>query len=358
MTSYASHGLYQYLAELGPWLICACAVLLNLSSVSGSKTEAISTRLRWYWWKIPASAEIVSMLFPLSFATLTARPKATDPILEELTLCAGKQKKPGKDKGPQPILTLLRDLSIADCLQPAHCLEAITHLKKQRNLKGVQGILMLMSCSGVPLTNAVVTNVVLALCECGGDMHALEVYNDLLSRNGDYYLGAPVLEALLRSAARLTQLQDIERIFKHLMSVGRPSVRAYALVIHALGSHGAVNDAVNLFEDLMVRHMAEGRVEDVSMAWSSLLATLTRNSCKQRAIAVFDVGRRDHFRILPCVALALCEMSPEEMTHPSKWIPDAAEAKAYKAAHPANKPCPRQKKKAREQLALNTASAA
>lgn len=358
MSSYASYGLVQYMADLGPWLICACAVLLNLNSVYGSKTASISTQLRRYWWKIPTAAEVVHMLFPLSVATLTARPRAKDPVLEELHACAARQRKPGK--GVQPVLTLLRDLSIAQCLLPVHCMEALAHLRKQRNLKGVQGVLMLMTCSGVPLTNAVVTNVVTALCECGGDQQAVEVYADLTTRSGDYYLDAPVLEALIRSAARISKLTDVERIFKHLMSAGRPSVKAYAFAIHALGAHGAVNDAVNLFEDLMVRHLSEGRVEDVSLAWNGLLATLTRNCCKQRAIAVFDVGRRDNFRILPCVSLALCQMAPDEMTEPSKWIPDADEARAYKAKLP-NKPkppCPRQKKKARDQLALNTASAA
>jgi len=348
MLSYPSYGPVQYLADLCPWLICACAFLLNLNSISGSKTVSLSARLRWCWWKVPTAAEVVHMLFPLSVASITARPRAKDPLHEEIIKCALKQRKRGVKAGPQPVLTLLRDLSIAQCLLPAHCHEAVVQLRKQRNLKGVQGVLMLMTCSGVPLTNAVVTNVVMALCENGGDLSALEVYHDLLSKGGDYYLDAPVLEALLRSAGRLWRLGDIELLFKHLMSVGRPSVRAYALVIHALGAHGAVNDAVNLFEDLMVRHMADGQTEDVSLAWNSLLCALTRNTCKQRAIAVFDVGRRDSFRILPCVALALCQMSPDEMTEPSKWIPDEKEIKSVKA-----KACPRQKKREKERHALS-----
>ena len=37
---------------------------------------------------------------------------------------------------------------------------------------------------------------------------------------------------------------DVKAFFKHHLTVGRPSVTAYALAIHALGCRGAVSDAV------------------------------------------------------------------------------------------------------------------
>jgi len=314
MSGLTSYGLIYYIAELSPWLICCVAFVLNVDSIAKrSKTPIFNSQFRCYTSKVvPSAAAIVQMLFPTSVSI----EDGTDPLMDELTKCAAQEKQAS---GSLPLLTYLRDLSMADSLQSAHCSAALVHLAHLGDLEGVQGVLMLTSHAGITITNSMVTDVIILLCEKGGDNAALEIYRDLCVKS-DYFLDAPVLEVLLRAAARLSQLQEVERIFKQLHAVGQPSVRAYALAIHALGQHGAVNDAVSLFEDLLVRRSEDGSLEDVSMAWNSLLSVLTRNACVRRAIAVFHRGRSENFHILPPVALALCQMAPDEIAVPDVWI--------------------------------------
>jgi len=341
MSGLTSYGLIHYIAELSPWLICCVAFVLNVDSIANrSKTPILNSRFRCYTSKaMPSAAAIVQMLLPTS----VSMEEGTDPLMDELAKCAAQEKQPS---GSLPLLTFLRDLSMADSLQSAHCSAALVHLAHLGDLEGVQGVLMLTSHAGITITNSMVTDVIILLCEKGGDNAALEIYRDLCVKS-DYFLDAPVLEVLLRAAARLSQLQEVERIFKQLHAVGQPSVRAYALAIHALGQHGAVNDAVSLFEDLLVRHSEDGSSEDVSMAWNSLLSVLTRNACVRRAVAVFHRGRSEHFHILPPVALALCQMAPDDIAVPNVWIDEKKQS--------SRQVCPKLKKR---QFTERTAPAA
>lgn len=343
--------------DLCPYLLCAVALLLNAKAIaSASKTAVLSYQLRRAA-KIPAAA-----LAAWRPAAVEAGPTAeADPILAELTAVA--RVAVARAQGSRPVLALLRDLYAAELLGPAHCAFALQHLCAQGDLLGAQGVLMLAVQAQTPVTNSMVLAVLSLLAANGGDAAALELYQTLLSpaKGGDYYLDAPVLEDLLRAAARVKDLALVERLFQHLHSVGSPSVQAYGLVIHALGDHGAVNDAVNLFEELLQRRAETG--EDVSPAWNSLLAALARNLCLGRAEAVFNRGRSENLSCFPSVALALCEMAPDRFTAPELWIDgrpaSQGPAKARYSTRPDRKPqqCPRQRKRLKEEPASRIAYA-
>lgn len=313
--STADNGLIYYIADFGPWLICLVAFAFNVHAiVNRSKTSLFDARFRFNPSSVGSSAAaFVQMLLPDGNIEVE---EETDHLMEELEKRALEEKTPS---GSRPLLTFLRDLSIAEALQPMHCSAALVRLAKHGDLAGVQALLMLTTEAGLAITNSMVCDVMTLLCENGGDKCALDIYRSLLIKS-DYFLDAPVLELLLRAAARLNQLQEVEHLFKQLHGVKKPSVRAYGLAIHALGQHGAVNDAVSLFEELLVRQRDEDDSEDVSLAWNSLLSVLTRNTCVRRAIAVFERGRAENFRIVPAVALALCEMAPDQIAVPKVWI--------------------------------------
>jgi len=340
--------------EICPYLLCAMALLLNAKAIaSASKTAVLSYQLRRAA-KLPAAA--LAAMRPAAEAP--PGPPA-DPILAELTAVA--RAAVARAQGSRPVLALLRDLYAAEALESAHCAAALQHLCAQGDLLGAQGVLMLAVQARTPVTNAMVLAVLSLLAANGGDAAALELYQSLLSpaMGGDYYLDAPVLEDLLKAAARVKDPALVERLFQHLHSVGSPSVQAYGLVIHALGDHGAVNDAVNLFEELLQRRAETG--EDVSPAWNSLLAALARNLCVRRAQAVFARGRSENLSCFPSVALALCEMAPNQFTAPELWIDPQSKASGAKARYstrPDRKPqqqCPRQRKRQKEEPAGLTA---
>jgi len=351
--------LIDGVVDLSPYFLCAFALLLNAKAIAtASKTAVLSYQLRRAA-KIPAAA-LAAMRSPAP-AEPAAGPE--DPILAEIAAAArspAQQRSAGA--GCRPVLTLLRDLAGAAALEPTHCAAALQHLCEQGDLLGAQGVLMLAVKAEAPVTNGMVLAVLSLLAANGGDAAALELYQTLLSpaKCGDYYLTAPVLEDLLRAAARVKDLALVERLFQHLHSVGSPSVQAYGLAIHALGDHGAVNDAVNLFEELLVRRPETG--EDVSPAWNSLLAALARNLCVRRAQAVFDRGRSEGLSTFPSVALALCEMAPDQFTAPELWIDARSKTdrsgKARYSTRPDRKPqqqCPRQRKRQKEELGSLTA---
>lgn len=330
------------------------ALLLNAKAIAtASKTAVLSCKLRRAA-KLLCGDDGLAAMRP---DPRCEEPAAADPILAELEAVARSPVQ-----GSRPVLTLLRDLHRAEALEPAHCAAALQHLCAQGDLLGAQGVLMLAVQAQTPVTNASVLAVLSLLAANGGDAAALELYQTLLSpaKGGDYYLDAPVLEDLLRAAARVKDFALVERLFQHLHSVGSPSVQAYGLAIHALGDHGAVNDAVNLFEELLVRRAETG--EDVSPAYNSLLAALARNLCVRRAQAVFARGRSESLSTFPSVALALCEMAPDHFSAPELWVdPRKTTAQSGKARYSTRvdrKPqqqCPRQRKRQKEDTGSHAA---
>merc|ERR1719313_2194960 len=150
------------------------------------------------------------------------------------------------------MLALLRDLKAAG-LRTEPLGSAVVDLLAARD--DVQGVMAALMLSDVR-TNSMVTQAIRLLCRKNGEMEAVELGRRVLAEHGStYFLGPAPLDDLILAAGRLMLFDDVKAFFKHYLTVRRPSVVAYALVIHALGCHGAVNDAVNLFEDLKDRSL-------------------------------------------------------------------------------------------------------
>merc|ERR1719443_2227654 len=130
-----------------------------------------------------------------------------------------------------------------------------------------------------------VTQAIRLLCRKNGEMEAVELGRRVLAEHGStYFLGPAPLDDLILAAGRLMLFDDVKAFFKHYLNVGRPSVTAYALAIHALGCDGAVTKAVDLFEDLKAK---QSETDNIAPAWNSLLGVLARNGRAERALTIF-----------------------------------------------------------------------
>jgi len=213
----------------------------------------------------------------------------------------------------RPLLALLRDLKAAGLPTEPAGTAAVRALAARDDILGVTGALMLSDVR----TNSMVTETIRLLCRTNGEMAAVELGRRILAEHGTYFFGPAVLDDLILAAGRLMLFDDVKAFFKHHLTVGRPSVTAYALAIHALGCRGAVSDAVDLFEDLKAK---QTDTENIAPAWNSVLSVLTRNGRAERALTVFQANR-PQLRALPCVALGLCQLAPDTFAEVGLWVP-------------------------------------
>merc|ERR1719174_1945247 len=211
------------------------------------------------------------------------------------------------------MLALLRDLKAAGLRTETLGSAVVDLLAARDDVEGVMAALMLSDVR----TNSIVTQAIRLLCRKNGEMAAVELGRRVLAEQGTYFLGPALLDDLILAAGSLMLFDDVKAFFKHYLTVARPSATAYALVIHALGCHGAVNDAVNLFEELKAKQH-EG--ENIAPAWNSLLSVLVRNGRAERALAVFKANRPE-MRTVPCVALGLCQLAPDTFADLGLWVP-------------------------------------
>merc|ERR1719161_1848530 len=185
----------------------------------------------------------------------------------------------------RPLLALLRDLKAAGLPTEPAGTAAVRALAARDDILGVTGALMLSDVR----TNSMVTETIRLLCRTNGEMAAVELGRRILAEHGTYFFGPAVLDDLILAAGRLMLFDDVKAFFKHHLTVGRPSVTAYALAIHALGCRG-------------------------------VLSVLTRNGRAERALTVFQANR-PQLRALPCVALGLCQLAPDTFAEVGLWVP-------------------------------------
>lgn len=227
-----------------------------------------------------------------------------DPVMLELRKLS--QDSPGSSRS---VLQLVRDLGDAGCLKVKHSTAAFTHLAENNDLQGALGVLLLSLKAGLPLTNAMITDSLKLLnAREEGAMSAVVLGRMLLNEyRGMYYLDEESFDLLVTSAARLWLHADVELFFARRRELSRPSTRLFALVIQSFGSHGAVNAALNAYDDLR-----DGHEKDYALAWNSLLTVLARNGCTHRAAAVLREGTALGMRALRSVEDALVQVDPEQ----------------------------------------------
>merc|ERR1719159_181637 len=235
--------------------------------------------------------------------------EATSALLAELRRLSSEHG----DGSTRPILALLRDVKAAGMRTEPLGSKALDLFAARDDVQGVMGALMLSDVR----TNSMVTETIRLLCRTNGEMAAVELGRRILAEHGTYFFGPAVLDDLILAAGRLMLFDDVKAFFKHHLTVGRPSVTAYALAIHALGCRGAVSDAVDLFEDLKAK---QTDTENIAPAWNSVLSVLTRNGRAERALTVFQANR-PQLRALPCVALGLCQLAPDTFAEVGLWVP-------------------------------------
>lgn len=200
-------------------------------------------------------------------------------------------------------LPLLHALHQAGCLRPAHIAKACLCSRDLLRFAGngepetLRDLLRFAELTQVPLDNDSASGVVSALCALDA-VQALEVWRRVEQLG--YYCPARVLEELLCLSYRHGSVEDQKAIFAKLQEVGLPSVRVYALEIHARGSRGDVGGALSLYELLASTHPSWDR----SLAWNSLLVVLVRNARLGRAAELFEQGRHT-MRPLPALRAAL-----------------------------------------------------
>jgi len=217
-------------------------------------------------------------------------------------------------------LALLRALGLAGVLTSEHCSTAVMRFAKEGDLVGVKGAVMLTLKNGWAIESSVLSAVLIALCENGGESTALELYKFVTSDcPNDYFFDLPVLERLIRAAGKQRQLADVDKIFEHAMRIGRPSVGAYALAIHAAGNRGALITCMNLYDDLQENLQEYKMNNDISPAWNSLVAAYTRNGRNTRAISLYKM--RGGVSLSPAVVCALNTVAPDDVRLPRHLYP-------------------------------------
>jgi len=248
----------------------------------------------------------------------TLRTVATcNPLTTELHRCLAEFTD---DTGRRPCLSFLRGLGMAGVLSLEHCMEALDALSAQNDVRGVYAVIALATKHGLSLESDVLMRIIACLCDSGADVAAVDLYKYVMKSSAcDYYFDMAALERLIRSAGRARMFRDLEEIFAHAVKVETPSVDAYALAIHAHGDRGAVNACIDLYDNLLNNvdqmEQAEDSEEiDVSPAWNSLVASLTRNGFAQRAVDLYK--SRKGMTVAAPVARALNAVTPESFRVP------------------------------------------
>lgn len=250
----------------------------------------------------------LSLLLSRSRILFRRRHLAQIPVFPEADLVMLELGKLGKSGSSRSVSVLIRDLKDAGCLKVEYSTYAFQHLAEKNDLEGALGVLVFSLNAGLHLTNAMITHSLKLLCAHeAGCMPAVILGRMLLNEyRGIYFVDDESFDCLVKAAARACLHADVELFFKLRRESSRPSVLLYALVIQSFGSHGAVNSALNAYDDLKASDE-----KDLSLAWNSLLTVLARNGCIYRAYAVLKEGQSLGMRALPSVADALITVDPD-----------------------------------------------
>jgi hypothetical protein len=243
------------LSTWAPELLSVAIILVNLNFAMNQRAKFLDfflVPLRRLYILYAATTECVRPLVANLLRIPQKQPEAEEEepcaLLKELRSLASQ------DEGSaRPVLALLRDMKDAGLPTEPLGSAAVDILAARDDVQGVTAALTLSDVR----TNSMVTETIRLLCRTNGEMAAVELGRRLLAEQGTYFLSPAVLDELILAAGRLMLFDDMKAFFKHHLTVARPSVAAYGLVIHALGCHGAVNEAVDLFEDLTVKQSGE-----------------------------------------------------------------------------------------------------